>query len=324
MAWAQIEEMDGALVYHLAHLSPEGEPAIESPPGDGEVQIDWSGSGFGVMRSVLDDVYFRLLDPLFIPVSEEVPILTGDEHDPLGVIWAGDSFFACWEEKGGSWENAKCSRMSTSGDVLEPPTYVTHLSSWDMYSTSKWQLESMGSSFALLWTAIPFEGSSDTRDLFFTTWWDGTTGEGDYAEIISDTERLRFSIAWTGSEFGLVRNHCLDRAPPEHSIIFTRIEESGHRIVEDSVLDEFLGCNDLDLAWTGSEFGVLNYIGSDGLVFLRADLEGSSDGRTILTESPIDVLDPSLAWSGSEFGATWIERVSGVRQLFFGRIGFCE
>jgi hypothetical protein len=38
----------------------------------------------------------------------------------------------------------------------------------------------------------------------------------------------------------------------------------------------------------------------------------------------MDVLDPSLAWSGSEFGASWIERVSGVRQLFFGRIGFCE
>jgi hypothetical protein len=327
IAWAQIEEPDGEMVHHLAQLSPEGDLVIESPAVGGAALIDWTGSSFGLMRYEPNDIYFRLLDPLFVPLSEEVQILDDGEHSPIGTVWMGDSFLVCWVEMGGSWENAKCSRVSADGDVLGAPIYVTHLSSWGLYSTESWELEWTGSSLALMWAAISYDDSEETRDLFFSSWHEGGTDEGEYTEITSGMEwKYDFSMAWTGSELGVVWNpfHGVPSMPWEFPILFTTVDERGLRVTEDTVLEELSDSPDLGITWTGSEFGVMYYVNPNGLVFIRGDPAGGFGDRTVLHESPTEALDPAMAWSGSELGAAWMERLSGVRQLLFGRIGFCD
>lgn len=108
-------------------------------------------------------------------------------------------------------------------------------------------------------------------------------------------------LLWMGSEFGAVWN-----GPT--GFVFSRLSGTGEAL--GSTVE--LGTDPInDLAWTGSEIGVLGTGGDDQLVLRRLSSDGETMSSDVLFADRADQKhSASLAWDGSRFGVQWTEPVN--------------
>jgi hypothetical protein len=195
------------------------------------------------------------------------------------------------------------------------------------------QITSHGStSFAatIAWTGTQFGISwDDPRDGDSEVWFARVSASGSkiggdvrITDNIDDSEET--SIAWSGSEFGLV--WCDDR-DGNLELFFTRISSGGSELITDVQLTSTLSPGatyEPSIAWTGSQYGVSWSDRRDGnheIYFVRVTPGGSKVGTELrVTNDSFNSLDPSLAWAGSGFGVVWNDRRDGNQEIYLALI----
>jgi hypothetical protein len=322
VSWGQIEEVGAEMTYYLGHVGSEG-GWVATREVDGLLSLTWTGSSFGTMWSDSDDILMRVMDPLGESLTSDVVVMTDRAHEALGLVWTGEHFGLFWVDTSGSWQNVMHARVSYGGEILSEPFYITSISRWEMCDADQWSLTWTGHSAAVTWKANSY---GEGRDLYFVNWQvDGTT-PGVHVVLEEDSRDIYQTMAWTGSEFGLVRA-TEPGMDPFSNFYFTRLDEEGSRVAADVEIGSEWGFMP-QIAWTGSEYAVL-YLGQFGdslhLALARGDATGSFDeGAPIAEVHQSPVGRHRMAWSGSEFGVTWQDRVSGTFQAYFCRIGLCD
>jgi hypothetical protein len=135
------------------------------------------------------------------------------------------------------------------------------------------------------------------------------------------------AVSWTGSEFGVA---WLDGVLGATTIEFVRVDTSGTVVGTEARLSEgsdHFPIAQVDIAWTGSEFGVLwlaTFLSDSSMRVLmrRVSGDGTALGSEIqVTDESTLQMGPSLAWTGSELGIGWSDyRVSSSNaEIYFAR-----
>jgi len=185
-----------------------------------------------------------------------------------------------------------------------------------------------GTEYAAVWLSM-FGGDSSMRVLMARVGADGAV-TGTESQVTDETTlMLGPAIAWTGSEYGVGWSD-YRVSSSDSEIYLARFQPGGTKIGAD-VHVPFTGDNEklADLAWSGSEYGLLwhEYVsGPPDLHFTRLAADGSIVGTTLaVTETDsFSALSRSLVWTGSEYGTAWIHSESGDTEgawdVYFGRI----
>ena len=133
------------------------------------------------------------------------------------------------------------------------------------------------------------------------------------------------SIAWAGSNFGLVWE---DKRAGEAEIFFVLLDENGQKLsgdVQISYTPELASVNP-KIVWNGSEFAVVytEYsVGaamSDKLYFVRLDSSGARVGSIVEVASEVDQANPSIAWDGGGYGVIWRKPRTSAAKTYFSYI----
>jgi len=142
-------------------------------------------------------------------------------------------------------------------------------------------------------------------------------------EITSTTDVSEWpSIAWTGTEFGVVWSERLTT----NAINFVTISTTG--TLTSSIIDVSTAggvSQKPKVAWTGSEYGVAwedDRLGDYEIHFRRLSATGSLLGSELrVTNATGDDEQVSLEWTGSEFGLAWSgDRGGGGPIIYFASV----
>ena len=148
---------------------------------------------------------------------------------------------------------------------------------------------------------------------------------GSDVRITNDPEHSDFpALQWTGSEFGIAWVDTREDINGE--IYFARITSDGIKIGDNvRITNDPSVSRNPDLAWTGSEFGL---VWSDGrtsasslqIYFTKITRDGTKIlGDLRITNTSSHMESPSLEWTGSEFGVASMNTTTDG-QLYFNRI----
>jgi hypothetical protein len=121
----------------------------------------------------------------------------------------------------------------------------------------------------------------------------------------------RPSIAWTGTEYGMVWH-------TSYFLYFARISKDGVKIGSDLQI----GNGGVDyitnpaIVWNGSEFGVAwaqGPLGQSEIFFTRVSSAGAEIGSDIpvTTDDDIESASPSIVWTGTKYGLAWHDKRLG-------------
>jgi hypothetical protein len=126
------------------------------------------------------------------------------------------------------------------------------------------------------------------------------------------------SIAWTGSEYGIVWRDSRGEGP-SLSVYFTRLDGRGTKIHEEFEVSDFQV--NPTFIWSGSEFALsgLGYFNEDFRIFFqRLDSKGKKIGELVeITNEVSQNKAPSFIWTGNGYTITWGDRRRGGYNVFF-------
>ena len=260
-------------------------------------------------------------------VASEVRVsdTTGDSEIPA-MAWSGSEIGVAWLDGVLGATTVQFARVSATGTMVGSPVQLSAGS--DHFPMAQIDLAWSGSEYAAVWLSM-FGSDSSMRVLVARVGADGTI-TGTESRVTEEVSlMLGPAIAWTGSEYGVGWSDY--RASSDVTeIYFARFGPDGTKIGSD-VHVPFAGENEklADLAWSGSEYGLLwhEYVsGPPDIHFTRLAGDGSIVGTTLAvteTES-FSSISRALVWTGSEYGAAWIHSETGDTEgawdVYFGRI----
>jgi fibronectin type 3 domain-containing protein len=130
------------------------------------------------------------------------------------------------------------------------------------------------------------------------------------------------SIAWNGSEFGVVWQ---DARTTVADIYFTRIGADGTKVGGDIQVTTDAGSSlNPALVWTGTEYGVAwEDTGTTvkDIYFVRLNAAGAKlEAEQQITSDAASSLHASLAWAETGFGLAWEDTRDGGTEIYFARV----
>jgi hypothetical protein len=205
----------------------------------------------------------------------------------------------------------------TGPGLIGSDQQITSHGSTSYYASIAWA----GSQFGISWDD-PRDGDSEVW--FARVSASGSKLGGDVRITTNTDDSEETSIAWSGSEFGLV--WCDDR-DGNLELFFTRVSSGGSELITDVQLTSTPSPGatyEPSIAWTGSQYGVSWSDRRDGnheIYFVRVTPGGSKVGTELrVTNDTFNSLDPSLAWTGSGFGVVWNDRRDGNQEIYLALI----
>lgn len=260
---------------YFARLSPLGakvgsdEQITTDPDSSSSPSLAWTGSEFGVgwydTRDGDSEIYFARISAAGAKVGSDVRIsnAAGDSYFPT-LAWTGSEFGVAWyDQRDGRYE-IYFARVSAAGTKVGPDVRVTNATGDSSFPDLAWS----GSEFGAIW--------NDTRDanleIYFARISAAGAMVGSDVRVTNATGDSDFpSIAWTGSEYGVV---WVDGRDGTDRTYFVRLSPTGTKVgsdwpimAHDSVMPS--------LVWNGSLFGVSwedNRLGSYQIFFNRIGL----------------------------------------------------
>lgn len=131
------------------------------------------------------------------------------------------------------------------------------------------------------------------------------------------------SMAFSGSEYGLIWANTSDTPDPDWGMFFARVSSDGIKIGETRRMVDRYPVYPV-IVHTGSEYGVAwcDYRDLDWeIYFTRISNEGVKAGDDVrVTESSGESDYPSVAFSGSEYGIAWEDDRADYTGVYFSRI----
>lgn len=164
-----------------------------------------------------------------------------------------------------------------------------------------------GSEYGVVW----YDNRTGGTHVYFTRI--SSTGSkiiGDIKVSTSGSQNDTPSIAWSGSEYGIVYY--------SGDMMFARLDSTGSTIGAPNIVSAGGAPQGLrSIVWTGSEYGVVYRLG-DEVTFARINAStGLREGSEILIDnSSTNIGRIQLAWTGSEFGVVWDD----TSDLYFAKV----
>lgn len=284
-----------------------GDPESYQDPSTSMV---WTGSEYGIAwnscpTSGGGDIYFAVVTMGgSARVTHARVTDNGSDHDfGPSLVWTGSEYGLLWAYHVDSTWELRFITIPGSGTVDRYSAITLAFPAQGVASPS---LAWGGSRYGLVWGA---PGTPD-QEIYFATLNGDKSVDLDYTEVtnaLGTTDRP--SIAWSGSEYGIVYQDTRDHAGDVVEVYFSRASPTGvdgtgggYRVTE-------FGQKDLepDIVWTGSEFGVTWHheeSGASDVRFLRLSPDGSwRSSWTLVDAAGMGALaSPDIAWSGSQYG----------------------
>jgi len=280
---------------------------------------DKHGIGFG--RAQIKNIHYTIMDPISAKehtvfaseaggefygrrynAENPVPVFT---KDFLSMLWLeyGNIYFAPLKNHFISVENKK--KIIKENKSHEVKSFVAL---------------STGNEIGVVWSDL--RGENDGRCVLNFSRYSFSGSKKGKDTIVSNSASCKnsFSIAWTGSEYGIT---WLNKG--NSGIYFLRLSASGSKIgkplkmQDSSMIGEFPS-----IVWTGNEFAILwvENKGTNRVIYLtRVDSNGDKIGENIrVTDSFEDSFSPALVWTGSEYAMVWLKKLADHNYVYFGRI----
>jgi hypothetical protein len=130
--------------------------------------------------------------------------------------------------------------------------------------------------------------------------------------------------AWTGSGYAAAWRQS---ALSEDVIRFQTLDVAGRPLGDPGRIRPVAIVYAPRVVWTGSEYGLAwwshqNVSTYHQLRFTRLDAAGAPIGSDLLVVGGIPIsIGSALVWTGSEYGLAWSDERTGLREIYFARIG---
>lgn len=140
---------------------------------------------------------------------------------------------------------------------------------------------------------------------------------------IASGDSIKPSIAWNGSNYGLVWSDTRNSGKGE--IFFALLDEMGNKVGEEVQVTNTptLVSTNPEIVWNGANFAVV-YAEYDDILsvnstvnFLRINNNGVKIGNTTEVASVIDKTNPSMAYDGSGYGIIWRTPSNSSAKTYF-------
>jgi hypothetical protein len=213
-----------------------------------------------------------------------------------------------------------CPFACSSVEPLGDPVLISDDSN-GYYGLAYAQLASTPSGFGLAWLDIDGQ-----QKVFFVTLDESGDKASDIVKVNNGSWSAwdGVSVAWTGTEHGVVWTHG-DYSAAGSKIAFRRIDATGLP-TGPPMLSEGVARR-VTAVWTGAEYGIAwqrrrGFSFAADLYFTRLDSAGSVLGTEPVATSTAGsaVGEVGLAWSGDGFAVVWYDDFDGERALHFQRL----
>lgn len=288
---------------HLARVAADGTmmgSATEMGIDPAALGMAWTGSELGLMAwkwDTIEDLVFARYDDAGAMVGSVVELTEGAEqpsHAGASLAWTGSEFVGIGVTGGTSSQMQRYFRLDAEGVVQAE-------NSWDIQGgeINSLQVIWTGSETAAFWTDL--RGGPESVYMARINP-DGVKVAEDQRLTEMELADLLTDVAWTGSEFAMTwQTH----TGSEELVKFTRLDRFGGRLGTEISTDG-------QLAWTGSEFVVLNGRGEYSRVGADGELHILQEGAQI---------PPETMGEGMEFfDVTWVG--DGLAVLLGGSASF--
>ena len=231
------------------------------------------------------------------------------------LAWTGGEYGVAWEDMRDGNNEIYFTRLDRSGSRLAADLGVTS----DPGSSKDPSLAWTGNGYGVAWK----DNRDGNEEIYFTTLGASGGKTGTDVRITSDGSPSELpSLAWNGSEFGVVWE---DERDGNREIYFARIDAGGNKIGADvRVTQDGAGSLSPRLVWSGSEYGLAWRDNRDGnweIYFVRLDHHGVPlDTPTRVTSDAGYSASPSLVWTGSRYGLVWNDTRTTEWEIFFAAL----
>jgi hypothetical protein len=273
--------------------------AFASDPGQAPTCTDADGDGYFAQGGCGTPVDCNDADPIMHPGAPEV--CDGYDNDCDGAI---DNRPSCQQVCDQPFADAQPRLVTSKAASMFPPSLVWTGSGYG----AAWVDRRNGLPQQIYFARLDRYGDKVGSDL-----------------RVSPGPQIEFdqSLAWTGSEFGVVWRDWRPQATDD--LYLARLDGSGQKMGPDVRVTDSPGASaNPSLVWAGSQYGLSwteNYDGHSEIYFQRLYPDGIRIGDVVrLTRSEYPSTVPSLAWNGSLFGVAW-QHYDGVNwQVYFTRL----
>ena len=278
--------------------------------------VVWTGSEYGVVWHQSnpfqpDEIYFIRLDPTgeAIGAPRQLnfnPGVSGEPH----LVWNGGGYGVTWYDDDGS---LRFLRLDAFGQPLSQVMAIPGTFATSVEHALVWT----GSVYGLAWSNH-VEGSNS--EIFFARLEPSGARLGDVVRVTQgNSTSVLPSLAWSGSEFGLV---WYDLRDLNLEIYFTRLDAMGLEIGDDIRLTSTpTDTADPHLVWNGSTYGVIWTDAPSEVYFARLNPSGVKIGADLrVTTAPSLSTSPALIWTGAEYGITWTDTRDNNAEIYLARV----
>ena len=278
--------------------------------------VVWTGSEYGVVWHQSnpfqpDEIYFIRLDPTgeAIGAPRQLnfnPGVSGEPH----LVWNGGGYGVTWYDDDGSM---RFLRLDAFGQPLSQVMAIPGTFATSVEHALVWT----GSVYGLAWSNH-VEGSNS--EIFFARLDPSGARLGDVVRVTQgNSTSVLPSLAWSGSEFGLV---WYDLRDLNLEIYFTRLDAMGLEIGDDIRLTSTpTDTADPHLVWNGSTYGVIWTDAPAAVYFARLNPSGVKIGTELrVTTAPSSSGNAELIWTGAEYGITWTDTRDNNAEIYLARV----
>jgi hypothetical protein len=284
-----------------------------------QLHADWSGTQYGAVWSASnygEGIYFAVVSPSGTRVGADIQVsetaISGEQNHSLKTLWTGSEWVVVWNpimtgflfrrlEAAGTPTGSEISIIDTVGGAAGP-----HVAWADTEIGVAWSDDTHGS------TEVSFARFQP----------DGTKIGSDIRITNSLPTSVVHSLAWTGSEYGLIWIET-DMPVSLHDGVgptkFARLTKEGTIIEAPSDMGESrLSC---DSRWTGSEFLLTNYTGD----IQRCSPTGEAIGgalRIYVSTAAFSIM--KTGWSGTSLGVFYPDNRYSDNEYYFLLVETCE
>lgn len=275
-----------------------------------------------VCRDGVDQDCDGIVDGL-IPMGPDV-VASGSSTNGRfpAMAWTGSEFGIAYEDNITGHTEIHIRRMSADGSPVGDSLPLTDHSEGGagVSAAITWT----GSEFGIAWT----DGRDGQGEIYFVRVNSIGNKIGVESRITNTTASPEgVSVAWTGSEFGLIWGE--ERSGGDEQVYFSRVNIIGDKVGSDfAVTSDAVYSSgysmDTALAWNGVNYAVSwtdDRVDDDGdIYFLLLSPTGTRSTSDIrLTDLTSGDRGQSVVWTGSEFGVGWYNDGSGD-EIYFVRV----
>jgi len=229
------------------------------------------------------------------------------------IAGTGSEFVIVWQEDLVAGTEVYFNRTDLAGDTLGVDLAASASGSGAYRPKIAWS----GSEFGVAWHDYR---DGNTEIYFRRIAANGSLIGGDVRVTNDNRSSTDPAMVWTGSEYSLA---WIDFRDLNYEVYFTRVAPDGTPLGVDTRVTYGSQYESLvDLAWTGSEYGLAALYGGEpgDVEFVRLAADGSTIGSFQDLTSLGAAYYPSLAWNGSEFGVVWEDYRDVYIEVYLQRI----